>query len=768
MKVRLRLGPSRKKKKKKSSHAVNKKALGAVSLLLLSLLNVFTFDHITSGWSRTITSLFDQSAVNKACPHNMTVDIISIGSVHRLDYLSAQQTTFASHCTVRNFFTATEKDDADPECESKLSNQTVESISNFCRRGFRWGRKGKWFMEYMAGAYAFHRWLMKKKNPQGWVCAQTRPPQALFNVLGKYKKKNETFPDYLMIIDDDTYYNMKLFSDYFKPMNSSEPIATAGCRVRSPVHRINFTIPFGGYGITVSKGWLEKIVKPISCPGDTEYCNAIQVADHIGEKAVFKNGMTIAELMYGYSNYEPFDQRETWTIGFCLHSDWFIAYFTNFYNISNHVTDPDFVNVPQARLGSIMESEINGGDAPHRRKICDFHSGNCHSMSFACHYSNPTEMKAITDIVRQENPSEYMLPETDCAGCDEDEPYHQEKAPIVDIISLVRNSGTANIDAQKRVIGSDESVRFFFNISEFNTDDPSSCSNDAKPITMAYGNKIAFKCKSDQLHGPEVWLMDRLRGHYSRYATESVPQWFCEQRRLIKGVSRLLLQYQQQSGKMELPDYLMLVTDTTYFNVKVFREMLRNIAKGVKSSTGKHYNPSEDPLAVGGCMRDYGISSGVSFRVPRLDFGIILNRATLEGLLKQIHCGKSENEKNPLCNIISESQVGEKDVFKDGMTPVDLMSTFALANAHNDFKNWTIGMCFEAEWLLAYFIQFYTGTKTTTIPPESSLARANSSLHPYLEPIQNTLCQYSGPDCNIDAPFCSEISADQMLTYMRN
>jgi hypothetical protein len=191
--------------------------------------------------------------------------------------------------------------------------------------------------------------------------------------------------------------------------------------------------------------------------------------------------------------------------------------------------------------------------------------------------------------------------------------------------------------------------------------------------------------------------MNQLRNRYAQYAGGDLPRWICEQRRLIKGVSRLLLQYKQHLRATKLPDYLLLLTDTTYFNIKVFREMLRNIAKGVKSSTGKHYHPL-DPLAVGGCMRDYGISSEVSFRVPNLDFGIVLNRATLEDLLTRIHCNKIETQKNPLCSIISESQIGERDVFKDGMTPVDLMSTFATANAHQDFKHWTVGMCFEAEW----------------------------------------------------------------------
>jgi hypothetical protein len=43
-----------------------------------------------------------------------TVDILSVGSNLRLDYLQAQQNTFARHVSVRNFFNATEDTDADP------------------------------------------------------------------------------------------------------------------------------------------------------------------------------------------------------------------------------------------------------------------------------------------------------------------------------------------------------------------------------------------------------------------------------------------------------------------------------------------------------------------------------------------------------------------------------------------------------------------------------------------------------------------------------
>lgn len=365
----------------------------------------------------------------------------------------------------------------------------------------------------------------------------------------------------------------------------------------------------------------------------------------------------------------------------------FIAYFTNFYNLSNHVGDPIFADVPYARLGTLRDSEINGGDAPYRRGICDFHSGNCHSMALACHYSNPTEMKAITDLVRQENPSDFKPAEDVCTDCNQAK-SKSDKGTIIDIVTLVRNA--TNTRAQERVIGSERSVRSFSSISESNTPDPS-CS---KPLNLTFARTIVSTCNSDQLVSPGTWLIDKLRGQYSKSAGGDLPQWLCEQRRLIKGVSRLLLQYKPRSGSIELPDFLILLTDTTYFNVRVFRDMVRNIENGVKATTGVAYNPSS-AVGVAGCMKSYGLSSGIKFRVPALDFSIIFNRAAVKDLLKPIHCNQ---DRNPVCNVIDDSQVGERDVFKDGMTAVDLMDAIVSTNMQEDFSHWIIGMCFEAEW----------------------------------------------------------------------
>lgn len=118
---------------------------------------------------------------------------------------------------------------------------------------------------------------------------------------------------------------MKLFEEHFSNLDSSDSHAVAGCRVRSPTKQINWTFAFGGYGLVVSKGWLKRMVRPISCPRDVDYCRFIRQKNHIGEKEVFRNGMTLADLSYAYTLHQPFGKYRNWTTGFCLHSDWYVS-----------------------------------------------------------------------------------------------------------------------------------------------------------------------------------------------------------------------------------------------------------------------------------------------------------------------------------------------------------------------------------------------------------------------------------------------------------
>jgi hypothetical protein len=110
-------------------------------------------------------------------------------------------------------------------------------------------------MKFMRNFYAHDPWLLKKQNPGGWLCAQTRPIVALYKVaLRKYRM--EELPDYLIIVDDDTHLNLPMIHDYFQsdPTYFAAARTIAGCLVRKHVWQLHFTLAFGGYGIFFSKG----------------------------------------------------------------------------------------------------------------------------------------------------------------------------------------------------------------------------------------------------------------------------------------------------------------------------------------------------------------------------------------------------------------------------------------------------------------------------------------------------------------------------------
>ncbi|CAJ1953248.1 unnamed protein product [Cylindrotheca closterium] len=592
-------------------------------------------------------------------------------------------------------------------------------------------------MKYLKHAYARERFLLKKSNPQGWICAQTRPAQGLHRVLQLYK--NQSFPDFLIIMDDDTYYNMKLFVEHFRKVDSSKSIAIAGCRVRSPTKLINWTFAFGGYGLVVSMGWLKRMDRPIMCPRDDEYCRFIRQKNHIGEREVFKSGMTLADLSYAYALHQPFEQYRNWTTGFCLHSDWLLGYITNFYNVSRHL---------DAYMGSEINAERQGS-----RRLCDNLRGNCHGFSHVCHYSTPTEMIAINNIVRRRNPEEFRADTNGCVACEKDGLRHNNPSPTIDFFSFARN--TSDFLAQKQVVGSHKSIRHFYKFSALDENDPSCFQSQIDSSEVIKG------CKAKSMNSKRNWLLAGLRSPHSR-DKHSSPPWLCEQKRLLRGVGEVLNQYRTRHGTIVLPDYLILADSRSYWNFDVFNEMLRNIEIEVKNSLTGAFAAST-PLVVGGCTVEKKVFQFL-YRVPLLSHGIVLNRGMLDSLTKPMYCNASIVE-DPRCFVVEESQLWERETFRQGMSPIDLMRSDVIRRA--------LGICIEAEWVFSFFFQFYASTKSSTLPLQASLAPADSTIRIYLRSVMKRsgpemLCRYQNVNCNVDAPYCSDVSADQMLTYLRD
>jgi hypothetical protein len=239
---------------------------------------------------------------------------------------------------------------------------------------------------------------LKKKNPVGWICAIKRPPFSLAKLAESYRiglKQGYQLPDYLMVLDDDTYVNMEELERSIVTQNISKdtPAVFAGCLVRAPIHIVNFTFPFGGWGAYFSKGALHRLIKPIFCNESKSYFRnegdefQLKVCGRIGEnllneKTLFNNGMSVSDLMGKFTMQNPF----------CLHADWVFGYFINYYYLSEHIVDNDFYkDVEQARLHRLDNSEIYRKGTGN----CLFEGDNCNIKSPICHQLNESLMESL-------------------------------------------------------------------------------------------------------------------------------------------------------------------------------------------------------------------------------------------------------------------------------------------------------------------------------------------------------------------------------------
>lgn len=356
----------------------------------------------------------DRADVLEGLPlHNYqykVVDVLSIGSQERPELQITQQESFASHISTRHFFNATEADDGDPLCHSHLMPNATFNISIFCKH-----RKPDLhpIRHHLQGQFANVKWLQQKKNPVGWLCAQRRPLHGLYKVLQQYNHSGEKLPDYLVVLDDDTYFNMERFQQLIRDDDTQhdatehdQPHVFAGCLVRRPVHEANFTFPFGGYGTIFNRASLQNLMRPIVCPANTQTCEQIQ-QNIWGEKHVFENGMSLVELIQAFANYMPYRDyaRGLWKKqdGFCLHSDWAIGYFVNFYNISSHTTDPFYAGVPQSRMEEWHDSAIYSS----KKGFCQNENvENCRPGDVTCHYMTAEAMVNYTNVVRSQVPAD--------------------------------------------------------------------------------------------------------------------------------------------------------------------------------------------------------------------------------------------------------------------------------------------------------------------------------------------------------------------------
>jgi hypothetical protein len=325
-----------------------------------TIISSINYQSVSAVIDSMMTTKVDEQATNNTSTTNaallLVLDVASVGSNTRLEYMKAQQETWASQNYIRHFFETTEDDDVLPNCtiSTFATEQDIKSHVNFCRRSHK-RHKFKHLYHYLHA-----QWVLHKAHPAGWLCAQHRPGTALYKALQRYKNKNTTnddnssndsLPDYLMLVDDDTYYDIPRLTPLLQETCRNN-VATVyvGCLTilkSQLIQNLYRAAPFGGGGVILSKQTLQRLLMPMHCPADppnddddddhdhdnhtstthyddSSWCRQLDL-NLLGERDVFRNGMTMGELIYQFYNRHPN----------CYISDWPLAYFIQYYHLAD-------------------------------------------------------------------------------------------------------------------------------------------------------------------------------------------------------------------------------------------------------------------------------------------------------------------------------------------------------------------------------------------------------------------------------------------------
>jgi len=308
----------------------------------------------------------------------LKIDVVSIGYLDRIQYMEMQLKTWATNVAVRSFWGLTEHDEKDKssECEQISISDHIES----CK--IRYKQNPISFNKFKTNFYD-EKYFARKKNPNKWLCAQSRLILGLGKRFKEYKEQVKThgsnaLPDYLVIVDDDTYINVELLNTFLESKNSSQPIAYSGCSK-------NLITNMGGFNLFLSKGSIERLITPLSCSTNTnsdrylmsipdweaKVCKQLE-KNVLGEFDHFYSGMSLIDIAYEFASKK----------NFCLFSGWFMKYLITEYSISE-------INEDGKRIHPYYEKNncASNGDM------------YCKITSHVCNWQTPESLASITAVV---------------------------------------------------------------------------------------------------------------------------------------------------------------------------------------------------------------------------------------------------------------------------------------------------------------------------------------------------------------------------------
>ncbi len=294
----------------------------------------------------------------------LIIDVLSIGSNTRPEYLTSQIETWASHAHVRNFWGVTEDQDYDRTCD-KMATPDLEDFVKQCRGPKGWYPSLEKFRRRSFGLASGHG---LETHQAGWFCAQRRPGHSLGWLQAMYADQ-ENIPDLLLLVDDDTSV------DIDKVVKQMEHKNVGGQCVFNKL--TDFDFAFGGFGTFFGKEAIKRMTQPIYCDEMrlSGTC-AILKQNRIGELDVFEQGDSVFDIFYKYSALQDF----------CLHSDWVMGYMISNYS--------------GGRFDQLLPLRC-------RRHDCD-------DASITCHNQTPELMKVF-----EERPK--------CRSCCSSVPHHGKR-----------------------------------------------------------------------------------------------------------------------------------------------------------------------------------------------------------------------------------------------------------------------------------------------------------------------------------------------------
>lgn len=323
----------------------------SISVVLnLALFSALATTHRASWWQKELFPI-EQSPVKSqaespkdsqfASP--FTLDFLSIGSHSRIEYLETQQFIYSSSQGVRRFFNVTEVDDFDPSCPTTLTEADTRDIKGFCTETRRMEdpieSEGNDYVFQNFSRYFFPPAMVKNyKDKAAWLCAQQRPLAGMQKVVRSYQQTSEeveeAFPDYLVILDDDTYIDVSSLRSLIQryeiqhQVSSKDRVALSGCKFRRPL-----SFAHGGFGLILSRGALLALNDPMRVSSDATVQAVLRPWKN--SSGVPFEGSSLLDAVTMIAKQNSFVAHRQWTFpGFCMHSDWVWGYMTQLSGIT--------------------------------------------------------------------------------------------------------------------------------------------------------------------------------------------------------------------------------------------------------------------------------------------------------------------------------------------------------------------------------------------------------------------------------------------------